>query len=234
MHVLEEIKTRPPVPCCLISRHTSRAPASLNHAGSSSAYAEAPSRSAATLPFPSLPNLAEALQQFSRESLALDAVIGRCSSSPCSIRCGRFAGDTPSSYSRLRSSVWPSVRHAGSVYIAGLDLAPSGWTGAAIAQHTGLSLRTVRRDLRTTTFTGRTRRAAACTICSMPISPYLLERWNAGAIPPCGFRHLRRGASRELRRGRCLCPPLRQAKARRPAPLCAPALPAVASRRASL
>jgi transposase len=34
-----------------------------------------------------------------------------------------------------------------------------GWTGAAIAQHTGLSLRTVQRDRRTPTFAGRQRRS---------------------------------------------------------------------------
>ena len=36
-----------------------------------------------------------------------------------------------------------------------------GWTGVAIAQHVGLSLRTVQRDLRTATFAGRKRRSDA-------------------------------------------------------------------------
>jgi transposase len=55
-----------------------------------------------------------------------------------------------------------------------------GWTGAAIAQHTGLSLRTVRRDLRTTTFTGRQRRSDRGHSLLNPYKSYLLERWNAG------------------------------------------------------
>jgi len=55
-----------------------------------------------------------------------------------------------------------------------------GWTGAAIAQHTGLSLRTVRRDLRTTTFTGRKRRGDRGHGLLNPYKLSLLERWNAG------------------------------------------------------
>jgi len=55
-----------------------------------------------------------------------------------------------------------------------------GWTGAAIAQHVGLSLRTVQRDLRTATFVGRTRRSDHGDSLLNPSKPYLLERWNAG------------------------------------------------------
>src|SRR6266851_282098 len=55
-----------------------------------------------------------------------------------------------------------------------------GWTGAAIAQHVGLSLRTVQRDLRTATFAGRKRRSDAGDSLLTPYKPYLLERWNAG------------------------------------------------------
>jgi transposase len=55
-----------------------------------------------------------------------------------------------------------------------------GWTGAAIAQHVGLSLRTVQRDLRTATFAGRKRRSDAGDSLLNPYKPYLLERWNAG------------------------------------------------------
>jgi transposase len=56
-----------------------------------------------------------------------------------------------------------------------------GWTAPAIAQHLGLSLRTVQRDLQTATFVGRTRRRDLGTRSVLnPYKPYLLERWNAG------------------------------------------------------
>jgi transposase len=55
-----------------------------------------------------------------------------------------------------------------------------GWTAPAIAQHVGLSLRTVQRDLRSATFAGRKRRSDAGDSLLNPYKPYLLERWNAG------------------------------------------------------
>ncbi len=67
-----------------------------------------------------------------------------------------------------------------------------GWTGAAIAQHVGLSLRTVQRDLRTTTFAGRQRRSDAGDSLLNPYKPYLLERWNAGCYTAMRlFREIR-------------------------------------------
>jgi transposase len=55
-----------------------------------------------------------------------------------------------------------------------------GWTARAIAQHVGLGLRTVQRDLQSATFTGRKRRCDRGTSVLNPYKPYLLERWNAG------------------------------------------------------
>jgi transposase len=55
-----------------------------------------------------------------------------------------------------------------------------GWTGAAIAQHVGLSLRTVQRDLRTATVAGRKRRSDRGDSVLTPYKSYLRERWNAG------------------------------------------------------
>jgi hypothetical protein len=55
-----------------------------------------------------------------------------------------------------------------------------GWTAPAIAQQVGLSLRTVQRDLRTTTFAGRKRRSDLGDSLLNPYKSYLLERWNAG------------------------------------------------------
>src|SRR6266446_5746017 len=62
----------------------------------------------------------------------------------------------------------------------------------AIAQHVGLSLRTVRRDLQTTTFAGRRRRSDLGDSGLNPYKPLLLERWNAGCHTAMRlFRELR-------------------------------------------
>ena len=67
-----------------------------------------------------------------------------------------------------------------------------GWTAPAIAQHVGMSLRTVQRDLRTTTFVGRQRRSDYGGSLLTPYKPYLLERWNAGCYTAMRlFRDLR-------------------------------------------
>jgi transposase len=55
-----------------------------------------------------------------------------------------------------------------------------GWTAPAIAQQVGLGLRTVQRDLRSTTFAGRKRRSDRGDSVLNPYKPYLLKRWNAG------------------------------------------------------
>jgi transposase len=55
-----------------------------------------------------------------------------------------------------------------------------------------MSLRTVQRDLRTTTFTGRQRRSDYGDSLLTPYTPYLLERWNAGCYTAMRlFRELR-------------------------------------------
>jgi transposase len=67
-----------------------------------------------------------------------------------------------------------------------------GWTAPAIAQHVGLSLRTVQRDLRSATFAGRKRRSDRGDRGLNPYKPYLLERWNAGGYTAMRlFRELR-------------------------------------------
>ena len=55
-----------------------------------------------------------------------------------------------------------------------------GWTVRAIARHVGLSARTVQRDLRTTTFSGRKRRSDCGQSLLDPYKATLLERWNTG------------------------------------------------------
>jgi transposase len=67
-----------------------------------------------------------------------------------------------------------------------------GWTAPAIAQHVGMSLRTVQRDLQSATFTGRKRRSDHGESVLNPYKPYLLERWNAGGYTAMRlFRDLR-------------------------------------------
>jgi transposase len=56
-----------------------------------------------------------------------------------------------------------------------------GWAAPALAQHLGLSLRTVQRDLQRATFAGRKpRRDRGTRSVLTPYTPYLLERWHAG------------------------------------------------------
>jgi transposase len=55
-----------------------------------------------------------------------------------------------------------------------------GGTGAAMAQHVGLRLRTVQRDLRPATCAGRKRRSAVGARLRTPYKAYLRERWHAG------------------------------------------------------
>jgi transposase len=55
-----------------------------------------------------------------------------------------------------------------------------GWPIAAMAQHVGLSPRTVQRDLQTTIFGGRQRRSDRGRSLLNPSKAALLERWKAG------------------------------------------------------
>jgi transposase len=115
-----------------------------------------------------------------------------------------------------------------------------GWTGAAIAQHVGLSLRTVQRDLRTATFAGRQRRSDAGASLLNPYKPYLLERWNAGCYTAMRlFREIRQRGygggygvvaayARRLRQAQGLPPGHRRARQPLPAvaePACQPLTP---------
>jgi transposase len=115
-----------------------------------------------------------------------------------------------------------------------------GWTGAAIAQHVGLSLRTVQRDLRTATFAGRKRRSDAGDSLLNPYKPYLLERWNAGCYTAMRlFRDLQQRGypgsygpvaayARRLREAQGLAPGQRRPRQSLPSvaePVCQPLTP---------
>src|SRR2546425_5542627 len=101
------------------------------------------------------------------------------------------------------------------------------WTAPAIAQHLGMSLRTVQRDLRSATFTGRKRRSDRGDSVLTPYKGYLLERWNAGCYtamqllrelrqrsypgsygPVAAYARLLRQATRIAPRQRCSRQPL--------------------------
>ena len=119
-----------------------------------------------------------------------------------------------------------------------------GWTAPAIAQHVGLSLRTVQRDLRSATFAGRKRRSDCGDSGLNPYKPYLLERWNAGCYTAMRlFRALRQRGyaggygvvaayARRLRQAQGLPPGHRRPRQPLPAvaePLCQPLTPRRAS-----
>jgi transposase len=115
-----------------------------------------------------------------------------------------------------------------------------GWTAPAIAQHVGLGLRTVQRDLQSATFAGRTRRRDHGESGLNPYKLYLLERWNAGCYNAMRlFRDLRQRGygggygvvaayARRLRQAQGLPPGHRCPRQRLPTvaePLCQPLTP---------
>jgi transposase len=115
-----------------------------------------------------------------------------------------------------------------------------GWTAPAIAQHLGMSLRTVQRDLQTATFAGCKRRSDCGRSVLNPFKPYLLERWNAGCYTAMRlFRELQqRGYAGSYARVAAYARRLRQAQGLPPAhrrprqalptvvePLCPPLTP---------
>jgi transposase len=115
-----------------------------------------------------------------------------------------------------------------------------GWTALAIAQHVGMGLRTVQRDLQSATFAGRKRRSDHGESVLNPYKPYLLERWNAGCYNAMRlFRDLRQRGyvggygvvaayARRLRQAQGLPLGHRRARRRLPAvaePACQPLTP---------
>jgi transposase len=130
-----------------------------------------------------LQNLAAALDQvFTTHGKTLDAVNAVLRQQPVPLSTGGIAVSVGPSTTvtlaqqraaqrqdrrqLLHERVWALHRH--------------GWTLTAIAQHLGLSLRTVQRDLQTTTFPGRKQRSDCGRSLLDPYKTTLLERWNAG------------------------------------------------------
>ncbi|HSX78194.1 MAG TPA: ISL3 family transposase, partial [Candidatus Saccharimonadia bacterium] len=166
----------------------------------SSAYAEGARQGAATATqvadrFHLLQNLREALDQvFLTQSQALDAVNALVGQQPVLLSEGALAVPVPPHAiprpAQQRAAQRQTRRQALHTQI--WTLHHQGWTAPAIAQQVGLSLRTVQRDLRATTFAGRRRRSDLGDSVLNPYKPYLLERWNAGCYTAMRlFRDLR-------------------------------------------
>jgi transposase len=154
----------------------------------SSAYAEgarqgAPAATQVADRFHVLQNLREALDQvFLTHGKALDAANDLARQQPVSLSDEAMAVPVPP-HDILRPAQQRAAQRQArrqALHTQVWALHQQGWTGAAIAQHVGLSLRTVQRDLRSATFAGRKRRSDAGDSLLTPYKPYLLERWNAG------------------------------------------------------
>jgi len=188
-------------------------------------------------------NLREALDQvFSTHSQALDAVNALVHQQPVPLPNGALAVPVPPHAISLpvqqRAAERQARRQAFHQQVWALH--HQGWTAPAIAQQVGLGLRTVQRDLRSTTFAGRQRRSDLGDSVLNPYKPYLLERWNAGCYNAMRlFRDLRQRGyagcygvvaayARRLRQAQGLPPGHRRARQPLPAvaePACQPLTP---------
>jgi transposase len=130
-----------------------------------------------------LQNLTEALDQvFTTHGQVLDAVNETMRQQLVPLSDGTVAVPVPPP-----STATPAQQRAAqrqvrrqTVYEQVWALHRQGWTVPAIAQHVGMSARTVQRDLRTTTFPGRQPRSDRGHSLLDPYKPAVLERWNAG------------------------------------------------------
>jgi transposase len=164
------------------------------------AYAEGARQGAAAATqvadrFHLLQNLREALDQvFLTHSTVLDAVNATGRQRPLLLPAGVVAVPVPPHDIPLpaqQRAVQRQTRRQ-ALHAQVWALHREGWTAPAIAQHVGMSLRTVQRDLRTATFTGRKRRRDLGDSVLTPYKAYLLERWNAGCYTAMRlFRDLR-------------------------------------------
>ena len=154
----------------------------------SSAYAEGARQGASEATqvadrFHVFQNLREALDQvFSTYSHVLDAVNATMGPLPVPLPNGTLAVPVPPHAIPLPAQQRAAERQARRQALHQLvwALHHQGWTAPAIAQQVGLGLRTVQRDLRSTTFAGRRRRSDLGESGLNPYKSYLLERWNAG------------------------------------------------------
>ena len=211
----------------------------------SQAYAEgarqgAPAATQVADRFHLLQNLREALDQvFSTYSHVLDAVNETMRPQPVPLPNGALAVPVPPHNIPLPAQQRAAQRQARrqALHTQVWTLHRQGWTAPAIAQHVGMSLRTVQRDLRSATFAGRRRRSDRGDSVLNPYKPYLLERWNAGCYNAMRlFRDLRQRGyaggygvvaayARRLRQAQGLPPGHRRARQPVPAVAEPPCLP---------
>ena len=215
----------------------------------SSAYAEGARQGASAAiqvadRFHVLQNLREALDHvFTTYPQAFDAVNALERQQPVVLPDGAVAVPVPPPV-ETPTPAQPRAGHRQArrqaLHTQGWALHHQGWTAPAIAQHVGLSLRTVQRDLRTATFAGRRRRSDRGESVLNPYKPYLLERWNAGCYTAMRlFRELQqrgyRGSyglvaayARRLREAQGLAPGQRRPRQSLPRvaePVCPPLTP---------
>jgi transposase len=154
----------------------------------STAYAEgarhgAPAATQVADRFHLLQNLKEVLDHvFTMHETTLDAVNATLHPQPGPLSDGALAVSVPPHAIPLPVQQRAAERHARRqvLHTQVWALHRQGWTAPAIAQHVGLGLRTVQRDLQSTTFAGCKHRSDRGTSVLNPYKPYLLERWNAG------------------------------------------------------
>ena len=130
-----------------------------------------------------LQNLREALDQvFITHSPILDAVNEMMRQQPVPLPDGAMAVPVPPHDIPLPAQQRAAQRQARrqALHTQVWALHHQGWTAPAIAQHLGMSLRTVQRDLQRATFTGRKQRSDRGDSVLNPYKGSLLERWNAG------------------------------------------------------
>src|SRR6266446_7728874 len=194
-----------------------------------------------------LQNLREALDQvFITHSPILDAVNETMRQQPVPLPDGAMAVPVPPHDIPLLAQQRAAQRQARrqALHTQVWALHHQGWTAPAIAQHLGMSLRTVQRDLQRATFTGRKQRSDRGDSVLNPYKAYLLERWNAGCYTAIRlFRDLQQRGyagsyalvaayARRLRQAQGLAPG--QRCPRRPLPRVAePVCPPLTPRRAT-
>ena len=196
----------------------------------SQAYAEGARQGASTATqvadrFHLLQNLREALDQvFLTQSAVLDAVNAARLPQPVPLSDEALAVPVPPHDIPLPTQQRAAQRQVRrqALHTQVWALHHQGWTAPAIAEHLGMGLRTVQRDLQSAIFAGRKRRSDLGTSVLNPYKPYLLERWNAGCYTAMRlFRELQqRGYAGSYARVAAYARRLRQAQGLPPAHRC--------------
>jgi transposase len=152
----------------------------------SSAYAEGARHGASEATqvadrFHLLQNLREALEQvFTTQGQALAAVNAMGHQRPLPLPEGAVILPPPEPPIPVQQRMAQRQARRQALHTQVWAFHHQGWTAPAIAQHLGMSLRTVQRDLQSATFRGRKGRRDRGRSLLDPYKAALLERWNAG------------------------------------------------------